>query len=171
MNETMLCLSKKALLARDYVAAHNFNTAHCFLIDMLLPSGEKRFFVYNLGKESVETAGLVIHCSGVNNHSNTPTFSNTLNSNCTSLGRYKIGKSYKGKFGLAYKLYGLEMSNSQAFDQFVVLHFHKCVPNEEVAPQVIYESWSCPTVAQAFLIELQAYIDVSSKPAMLWIYF
>jgi L,D-transpeptidase catalytic domain len=169
-SETMLRLNKKANLARDYVEAHDFNTEHCFLLDMRLPSGEKRFFVYNLQKDSAETAGLVTHGSGITN-SNSPVFSNTPNSYCTSLGKYRVGKPYQGKFGLAYKLYGLESSNSKAFDRFVVLHAHECVPNEEVAPQVICESWGCPTVAPAFLTKLQSYIDVSSKPIMLWIYF
>lgn len=169
--ETKLRLSKKAVSALIYAAAHNFNTERCFLIDMRLPSGEKRFFVYNLENDSVETSGLVTHGSGVNNPSNTPVFSNTPNSNCTSLGKYKIGKPYQGKFGLAYKLYGLENSNNKAFERFVVLHSHECVPTGEVAPQVICESWGCPTVAPSFLTKLQNYIDVSSKPIMLWIYY
>ncbi len=170
-SETILRLNKKALLARDYIAAHDFNEELCFLIDMRLPSGEKRFFVYNLQEDSVEMAGLVTHGSGVGNTSNNLVFSNTPNSNCTSLGKYRIGKSYQGKFGLAYKLYGLDNSNSKAFERFVVLHSHECVPNEEVAPQIICESWGCPTVAPAFLTQLQSYIDVSSKPILLWIYY
>jgi len=169
--ETILRLNKKALSAKEYVAANHFNSEHCFLIDMRLPSGENRFFVYNLRTDSVENAGLVTHGSGVNNNSDTPTFSNIPNSNCTSLGKYKIGKPYQGKFGLAYKLYGLENSNSKAFERFVVLHSHACVPDEEVAPQLICESWGCPTVAPAFLTKLQRYIDVSSKPVLLWIYY
>ena len=170
-SETMLRLSKKALLTRDYNLAHDFNMQLCFLVDMRRPSGEKRFFVYNLAKDSVEIAGLVTHGSGVGNNSTSPGFSNIPNSNCTSLGRYRIGKPYQGKFGLAYKLYGLDNTNSKAFERFVVLHSHACVPNEEVAPQVICESWGCPTVAPAFLTQLQSYIDVSSKPIMLWIYY
>jgi len=170
-SETILRLHNKALLAREYIAAHDFNEEYCFLIDMRLPSGEKRFFVYNLQKDSVEIAGLVTHGSGINNASNNPVFSNTPNSNCTSLGKYRIGKPYQGKFGLAYKLYGLDKTNSKAFERFVVLHSHTCVPNDEVAPQVICESWGCPTVAPAFLTQLQSYIDVSSTPVMLWIYY
>ena len=170
-SETILRLNKKALPARDYIVAHDFNEEFCFLIDMRLPSGEKRFFVYNLQKDSVEIAGLVTHGSGVNNTSNSPVFSNTPNSNCTSLGKYRIGRPYQGKFGLAYKLYGLDKTNSKAFERFVVLHSHACVPNDEVAPQPICESWGCPTVAPAFLKQLQSYIDVSAKPILLWIYF
>ena len=171
ISETILRLHNKALLAIDYVAAQNFNEERCFLIDMRIASGEKRFFVYNLQKDSVETAGLVTHGSGINHTSNNPVFSNTPNSNCTSLGKYRIGKPYQGKFGLAYKLYGLDKTNSKAFERFVVLHSHACVPNDEVAPQPICESWGCPTVAPDFLTQLQSYIDASARPVLLWIYY
>ena len=170
-SETRLRLNKKALLVKAFIEAHDFYTTYCFLVDMRLPSGDNRFFVYNLKKDSVEIAGLVTHGSGINNDSDIPTFSNAPNSYCTSLGKYKIGKPYYGKFGLAYKLYGLENTNSKAFERFVVLHSHECVPNDEVRPQVICESWGCPTVAPAFLSQLQSYINASSKPIMLWIYY
>jgi hypothetical protein len=170
-SEALFRLNKKLLPARDYIASHDFNTTYCFLVDMRLPSGENRFFVYNLKKDSVEMAGLVTHGSGINNTSENPIFSNTPNSNCTSLGKYKIGRPYYGKFGLAYKLYGLESTNSKAFDRFVVLHSHACVPNDEVTPELICESWGCPTVAPDFLTHLKPIIDVSSKPVMLWIYY
>lgn len=169
--EVLIRLSKKAITAKEYAESHHFNTQRCFLIDMRIPSGEKRFFVYNLDMDSIEVSGLVTHGSGVNNHGNTPSFSNVPNSNCTSLGKYKVGKAYQGRFGLAYKLYGLENTNSKAFERFVVLHSHECVPDNEVSPQVICESWGCPTVAPAFLTRLQTCIDESPKPILLWIYY
>ena len=129
-----------------------------------------RFFVYNLVKDSVEIAGLVAHGSGIAN-SDTPGFSNTPNSYCTSLGKYKIGKSYNGKYGLAYKLYGLDKTNSKAFERFVVLHAHACVPNGEVSPLPICESWGCPTVSPSFLTLLKSYLDGAAKPVMLWVYY
>jgi len=169
--ETMLRLNQKALLAKDYAAGHGFNEKYCFLMDMRIASGKNRFFVYNLDSDSVEMAGLVAHGSGVGNTSETPTFSNTPNSYCTSLGRYRIGNSYTGKFGLAYKLYGLDKTNNKAFDRFVVLHAHACVPAGEVAPSSICESWGCPTVAPAFLTRLKSYLDRSADPILLWIYY
>lgn len=168
--ETLLRLSKKAIQAKGFIADHGFDLKHCFLIDMRIPSGKNRFFVYNLDKDSVEIAGLVTHGSGLVN-SDTPVFSNTPNSYCTSLGKYKIGKSYNGKFGLAYKLYGLDKTNSKAFDRFVVLHAHACVPNDEVTPLPICESWGCPTVSPAFLTRLRSYLDETTRPVMLWIYY
>jgi hypothetical protein len=167
---TLERLKQKTAVISQYVKEHGYNSEYCFMVDMKIESGKKRFFVYNLKTDSIEFAGLVTHGSG-KTQSNEIQFSNTAGSLCTSLGRYKIGNAYTGKFGLAFKLYGLDNTNSNAFNRFVVLHAHSCVPNEETAPFPICESWGCPTVAPAFLQNLKTYIDKSEKPVLLSIYY
>jgi len=166
-----LRLKEKARSIDAFARENNYNSTRCFLIDMHVASGLKRFFVYNFKKDSIEAAGLVTHGSGSDNGTPELSFSNTPNSNATSVGRYRVGKSYYGKFGLAYKLYGLDETNNKAFDRFVVLHSHSCVPTGEVSPSPICESWGCPTVAPAFLSVLKNYIDNSSRPILMWIYY
>jgi hypothetical protein len=153
-----------------YARNGNYNTRYCFLADMKKASGNNRFFVYDMKYDSIVDAGLVAHGSGTDPNSEAITFSNKPNSYCTSLGKYKIGSSYKGTFGLAYKLYGLDKTNDKAFDRFVVLHSHNCVPATEVAPGEICQSWGCPTVAPSFLTKLAGYIDKADKPILLWIF-
>jgi hypothetical protein len=167
---TGLRLKEKAKSLHDCIEAGNYSRTICFLVDMRINSGKQRFFVYNLEKDSVEMAGLVTHGSGSGSNDEDIYFSNEPGSNCTSLGKYKIGRSYKGKFGLAYKLYGLDKTNDNAFERFVVLHAHSCVPNEEVYPLPICESWGCPTVSPSFLQTLRKYIDSAEKPILLNIY-
>ena len=168
---SLLRLKQKAISVRNFVKNNNYNGIHCFLIDMKIPSGKKRFFVYDLYKDTVEMAGLVAHGCGSAKGKDELVFSNSPNSNCTSLGKYKIGIRYMGRFGLAYKLYGLDDSNSKAFERFVVLHAYPLVPNDEVVPFPICESLGCPMVAPAFLQELKCIIDHSEKPILLWIYY
>ncbi len=163
-------LKEKAVSIANYAKVHEYNTEYCFMVDMKIASGKKRFFVYNLQKDSIELSGLVTNGSGKTN-TDSIQFSNIPNSLCTSLGKYKIGSAYNGKFGLAFKLYGLDNTNSKAFDRFVVLHSHACVPNEETAPFPICESWGCPTVAPAFLTQLKTYIDKAEQPILLNIYY
>jgi len=163
--ETLTRLKQKALLAKCFIQEHKYNSNVCFLIDIRLPSGKYRFFVYNLNTDSIEISGLVSHGSGSIGKSDELIFSNIPNSNCTSLGKYKIGNAYEGKFGLAYKLYGLDKTNSNAYDRFVVLHALECVPN------TICESLGCPTVSPEFLKQVKQYIDNSEKPILLWIYY
>ena len=169
--KTIQRLKQRSLLVNDFIKEHGYNKAYCFLLDMRLPSGKHLFFVYNLTKDSVEIAGLVTHGSGSDNGAGELTFSNVKNSNSTSTGKYKVGTSYTGSFGLAYKLYGLDATNSNAFDRFVVLHAHACVPNEEISPLPICVSLGCPTVSPPFLNRLKTYLDESHRPVLMWIYY
>jgi hypothetical protein len=140
-------------------------------VNLSLPSGSNRFFVYNIKKDSILKQGLVTHGSGrASSDDGKPIFSNIPNSLCSSLGKYKIGNSYYGQFGLAFKLFGLEKTNSKAFERAIVLHSHECVPDAETNPFTICESWGCPTVAPSFLNSLKSIINSSNKPILLWIY-
>jgi hypothetical protein len=153
-----------------YASVNDYNTHYCFLVDMKIPSGKKRFFVYDLTGDSIAKAGMVTHGSG-SAYSSEIIFSNKAGSNCSSIGKYKISRSYYGKFGLAYKLYGLDTTNTNAYKRFVVLHAHPSVPVNEVAPQKICTSWGCPTVSPFFLQQLKFYLDKPGKPILLWIYY
>jgi L,D-transpeptidase catalytic domain len=155
---------------KNYAGKNGFNNRYCFLVDMKMPSGSKRFHVFDLQNNQIIQSGLVAHGSGNQHLSDSIVFSNVVGSNCTSLGRYKIGKPYFGKFGLAYKLYGLDKTNSNAFNRFVVLHAHACVPDKTVEPLQICESWGCPTVSPVFLSSLKTYIEKSEQPLLLWIF-
>lgn len=150
---------------QKYARAKGYNGQWVFMIDMGLPSGQNRFFVYDMHGDSVLAQGLVAH--GYGTDGGRMQFSNVPGSNCTSLGRYRIGKPYQGRFGLAYKLHGLDSSNSKALERFVVLHAHRCVPEQEVAPLPICQSQGCPTVAPAFLQLLKKYIEGSKEPILL----
>lgn len=161
-------LNTHAGALQTFANGRNLNNKIVFLVDMSIPSGSPRFFVYNMEKDSVEAAGLVTHGYGSISAKGLQ-FSNIPGSNATSLGRYKIGKAYIGRFGLAYKLHGLDKTNNKAFERFVVLHAHDCVPDKEVFYSIC-ESQGCPTVAPAFLHQLKQYIDVSEKPVLLHIY-
>lgn len=166
-------LKKLRLLSdslKHYAAAKKYNTQTGFLLDMSLESGKNRFFIADLQKDSILDAGLVTHGRCNQNWLSGRKYSNTVGSGCTSLGRYKIAQSYQGKFGLAYKLHGLDSTNSNAFKRFVVLHAHECVPDKETFPLPLCQSDGCPTVSPAFLQKLKAIIDTSPQPVILWIY-
>ena len=157
---------------KAYIAANDFNAEYCFLVDMSIPSGKKRFFVYNLKTGTVELSSLVSHGSGSYkpNCNDQLVFSNIPNSYTTSLGRYKIGNSYYGTYGLSYRLYGLDSTNNKAFERAIVLHSDNCVPVTETYPRHIYESAGCPIVPPSFLAIVDKYIKTSKKPILLWIY-
>lgn len=163
-------LQARASSLKAYLQKGGYNEEICFFIDMGASPGKKRFFAYSIKTGVILNSGLVAHGSGGGSSFEEPHFSNSVGSNCTSLGKYKIGQSYSGQFGLAYKLHGLDKTNNNAFARFVVLHAHDCVPEGEIYPESICMSWGCPTVAPAFLKELAKHIDASDKPILLEIY-
>lgn len=163
-------LDGRILSLKKFCRENNYSTAYCFMIDMSIHSGKKRFFIYDFAKGEVDWEALVTHGAGSETGTSKLFFSNVPGSGCTSLGRYKIGNSYYGRFGLAYKLHGLSKTNSKAFERYVVLHSHSCVPDDEVYPGTICPSLGCPTVAPAFLTKISKYISQANKPILLEIY-
>ena len=153
-----------------YAKQKTYATDLAFMVDMKQSSGSNRFYVYSFQKKKVLHKGLVTHGNCGEAFLTERRYGNTAGCNCTSLGKYKIGNKYYGRFGLAYKLHGLESTNNKAFERFVVLHAHSCVPDEEVKPYPICQSNGCPTVSPNFLQTLAKYIDQSKKPVLLWIY-
>ena len=126
----------KANEAKNYAIANGYNSSFCFLIDMSMASGMDRFIVYDLEKDSIKKRGLVTHGRCNEDWLEGRRYGNTVGCGCTSLGKYKIGHSYMGRFGLAFKLYGLEKTNDKAYQRFVVLHSHECVPETEVSNDI-----------------------------------
>jgi hypothetical protein len=159
----------KTAEAKSFIKQKGYNNYYCFLIDMSLPSGQNRFFVYDLKKDTIRNAALVTHGRCNQLWLEGRKYSNKPGCGCTSLGKYKVGYSYNGRFGLAYKLYGLDKTNSNAFKRYVVLHAHECVPETE-AKDEICQSDGCPTVSPRFLLQLKTIINTSGKPLLLWIY-
>ncbi len=162
-------MKTKAEEAKSFIQQKGYNAEICFLIDMSIASGQPRFFVYNLKKDTVLNAGLVTHGRCNENWLEGRKYGNTVGCGCTSLGKYKIGNPYNGRFGLAFKLYGLETTNDKAFQRFVVLHSHSCVPETSISEEIC-QSDGCPTVSPGFLQQLKPMINHSAKPVLLWIY-
>ena len=162
-------LQLQAEEAKLFVKEKGYNENICFLIDMSIASGQNRFFVYDLLKDTTRNAGLVTHGRCNQYWLQGRKYGNTVGCGCTSLGKYKVGISYKGRFGLAYKLHGLDKTNNKAFERFVVLHSHDCVPETGVKEDIC-QSDGCPTVSPGFLQYLKPIINASRKPVLLWIY-
>ncbi len=162
-------LRRKAEAARSFTKKKGLNEKTCFLIDMSLPSGQNRFFIYDLKNDSVTAASLVAHGNCFEYWLEGRKYSNEVGSGCTSLGRYKIGTPYTGKFGYSYKLHGLDSSNNNAYERTVVLHAHACVPDSETSEEIC-QSNGCPTVSPSFLQRLKSLLNHTDKPVLLWIF-
>ena len=167
-------LQEKALAAKAYCIENGFNTNYCFLIDFSIPSGKKRFFVWDFKGDSIKYSSLCAHGYGKESTLKKPVYSNVEGSYCSSLGKYKVGIRSYSKWGINvhYKLHGLEPTNSNAFKRYIVLHSYTPVPASEISPMYLPLgiSQGCPVICDEVMRKVDALLKVEKKSVLLWIY-
>jgi len=169
VNYSYVLLYEKAEKLRTYAEQHGYDTQYAFMIDMGMKSGKKRFFVVDLENMTIVKRGLVAHGRGDERFTFDKKYSNKMGSNCTSLGIYKVGRYYNGIFGPAYRLIGLQQSNSNAMARAIVLHGMNCIPDDE-SDFPVCQSEGCPSLSPKFLQELKTVIEGRTKPMLLWMF-
>lgn len=106
---------------RDYCDRQGYSTDYYILVDFSIPSGKKRFFIYDLQHGKRVMSSYCMHGSGKGNTDATPKFSNEFGSGCSSLGRYvMVGKGYK--FKNSVRLRGLDRTNYLAEPRGILIH-------------------------------------------------
>ena len=119
------------------------------IVDFSQPSSRKRLFVIDLDQEKVVFNTYVAH--GVNSGAASATrFSNTPESNESSLGFYETSNTYMGGNGYSLRLEGLEAGfNDNAARRAIVMHGAAYVNEALVNSQgYIGRSWGCPAVPE-----------------------
>ena len=93
------------------------------LIDYTKSSGKPRLWVIDMKRNTIKAQTLVTHGVASGKGAMARNFSNESGSNMTSLGTYIVGKSYKGKFGKATFVRGLERGiNDHANARTIRIH-------------------------------------------------
>ena len=129
---------------KDFIKGKKYNQELAIFINFRIPSNKYRFFIYDLKNNKVLEKAIVAHGSGsVVKGTDDLVFSNTENSYQSSLGNYEIGSSYIGKFGKAYRLKGLDKTNSNALKRAIVLHSYYCISDVE-SNELAWLGLGCP---------------------------
>lgn len=177
---------KEAVPAKDYAPVNaealtfckskGFCTDYYFLVDLSIHSGKNRFFVYDFKTNELLAQNLVTHgACDVFEPNATPyqnaKLSNRVDSHCSAKGKYKVAQRDYSSWGInvKYWLDGLEEGNRNARDRVIVLHSWEAVPNKEVYPNYSPLSWGCPAVSNDFMRVLDAKLQATKKPVLLWI--
>ncbi|WP_228384050.1 murein L,D-transpeptidase catalytic domain-containing protein [Chryseobacterium sp. JM1] len=161
----------KVLEVKNFVKGKNYNQDLAIFINFKTYSGKYRYFVYDLKNDTILQKAVVSHGSGsVIQNSETLKFSNTEGSYQSSLGKYEILGSYIGKFGKAYRLNGLDSTNSNAMQRAIVLHSLGCVPDQEGRSPACL-SLGCPMLSLKALTQSAKYLDESKKPVILYAFY
>ncbi|MEO6252578.1 MAG: murein L,D-transpeptidase catalytic domain family protein [Ferruginibacter sp.] len=119
------------------------------IVDFSLPSSKKRLFVIDLDQAKVLFNTYVAH--GAKSGAAMATeFSNTPESNKSSLGFYETLQTYSGGHGYSLKLQGLERGiNDNANSRAIVIHPAAYVDEALIRSQgYIGRSWGCPALPE-----------------------
>lgn len=169
-----LQLKAKADSALLYCKEKKMSTDYCILIDFSKHSGKNRMFVWNFKTDTIHDSSLCCHGAGLGSSPTKPIFSNEVGSNCSSLGKYKVGGRYPSSWGtkFGYKLHGLEKTNNNAYSRYVTMHSHSPVPPYEIYPRHLPMGYSfgCTIPSDKFLLRLDTLIKQQKKPLLLWVY-
>lgn len=171
INSTTLIPIEKVSKIKNFVKNSKYNQDLAIFINFRIPSNKFRFFIYDLKSDKILEKAIVAHGSGsVVKGTNDLTFSNTENSYQSSLGKYEISSSYIGKFGKAYRLKGLDVTNSNALKRAIVLHPYYCISDVETE-NLACLGLGCPMLSPNFFKVAEKYIDGSKKPIILYAFY
>lgn len=176
--KSTISLENRAKEAYDYAKAHDMDLEHAVLIDFSRHSGKNRFFVWNFKENKPEIESLVAHGygnKGFESSNQQIVFSNVPNSYASSLGKYKLGIRSYSKWGINihYKMHGLESTNSNAYQRYIVLHSYQSIPTEETYPSYLPMGFSqgCPVIDDETMRKVDQLLQTKKKPVLLWIYY
>ncbi|OVE56403.1 murein L,D-transpeptidase catalytic domain-containing protein [Chryseobacterium mucoviscidosis] len=161
----------KILEVKNFIKGKNYNQNLAVFINFKIHSGKYRYFVYDLKNNKILQKAIVAHGDGsVVKNSSALKFSNVDGSHQSSLGKYEIRESYSGKFGKAYRLDGLDETNSNARARAIVLHSYYCIPDKESANPACL-SFGCPMLSKSAFNETSKFIDGSKETIILYAFY
>ncbi|MDO7849572.1 murein L,D-transpeptidase catalytic domain family protein [Hymenobacter sp. M29] len=138
-----------------------YNQHYVLLVNMKLSSSVPRMQILDIANSEVVFRTRVMH--GKNSGGQLAVhFSNLSGSNMTSLGRYVIVGQYSGKYGKAYRLAGLDATNSNALSRSIVLHQSRYFGFGKIG-----RSEGCPAVSKKAMIEMTPYLKTGT---LIWVY-
>jgi len=161
----------RILEIKTFIKGKDYNQDLAVFINFKVHSGKYRYFVYDLKNNKILQKAIVAHGDGsVIKNSSSLQFSNIDGSHQSSLGKYEIRESYTGKFGKAYRLNGLDKTNSNARARAIVLHSYYCIPDKESAAPACL-SFGCPMLSKNAFNETSKFIDRSEKTIILYTFY
>lgn len=159
-------------ILEQYCLQNNYSTDFCVLVDFSKHSGINRFYIYDFKQNKIIYKSLCAQGLGKIFNFFKKQYSNTIGSNYSSLGKYKIGnlrKMSNPKYGVGYSVYGLDDTNSNAFQRGILIHNGN--PNFQTFPlPCFFVSKGCFAVSQDMMNNLEKCIKNTNKPMLLYAY-
>ena len=141
----------------EFCSKEGYNTEVALFVDLARHSGRRRFVVWDFQRNTPILTAPVSHGSGSKlSHvrSAYARFSNEDGSHLSSLGRALIAERYEGRYGIAYRLDGLDATNSNLRPRCVVLHGWEYTTPYPIWPRATVGSFGCPVLSKRHMAEV-----------------
>lgn len=145
---------ERAAALLDYCRMEGYNTRVALFVDLSRHSGRRRFVVWDFERSKAIFTALVSHGSGAARphvRSAYARFSNEDGSHLSSLGRALVAERYDGRYGVAYRLDGLDSTNSKLRLRCVVLHGWGHTTSFPIWPLATVGSFGCPVLSRKMM--------------------
>lgn len=158
---------------KAFCKRRGYSEKYYVLVDYSIPSGKKRFFIYDLQRGKKIHSSYCMHGNGKGNTAAKPKFSNKPGSKCSSLGRYIMVGRGSNSMRNSIRLRGLDLSNSLAEARGILIHSAGRVTRFKGDKKYIplgYECEGCLTVSrycQMKMLEI-FYTTSPNKPVLIY---
>lgn len=137
-----------------FCRTEGYNTRIALLVDLARHSGLRRFVVWDFERNAPIFTCPVSHGSGSQRphlRSAYARLSNEDGSHLSSEGRALVSERYEGRYGVAYRLDGLETTNSNLRSRCVVLHGWEHTTSFPIWPIATAGSFGCPVLSRRMM--------------------
>lgn len=150
-------VAKRAEALREFCCKEGYNTDVVLFVDASRHSGRRRFVAWSFERNApMFTCPVSLGSGAKESHvrSAYAEFSNNEGSHLSSLGRALVAERYEGRYGVAYRLDGLDESNSNLRPRCVVLHGWEYTTSYPIWPRAMVGSHGCPVLSRAMMQSL-----------------
>ncbi len=156
----------------EFCRGRGYNDRVALLWDLSRHSGRRRFAVWDFREGRAMHIFVASHGSGsAESHvrSARARVSDADGSHLSSEGRALVAERYEGRYGVAYRLDGLDATNASLRQRCVVLHGWRYTTSFPIWPVATAGSWGCPVLSVRDMATLDAILQ-RERQVVLWAY-
>lgn len=161
---------ERAEALRAFCCEEGYNTDIALFVDLSRHSGRCRFVVWDFVRQRAIITAPVSHGSGAEESHKRSAYarlSNEDGSHLSSVGRALVAERYEGRYGVAYRLDGLDDSNSNLRPRCVVLHGWEHTTSYPIFPFATVGSWGCPVLSRRVMRRVDEILKNESRVVLL----
>ena len=159
-------VKSRAVALREYCRKEGYNTNIALFVDLSRHSGRNRFVAWDFERNVAIFTCPVSHGSGSERSHVRSAYAHVSNedgSHLSSVGRALVAERYDGRYGIAYRLDGLDDTNSNLRSRFVVLHGWEHTTSFPIFPLATVGSFGCPVLSRKMMAKVDSLIRDESK--------